>query len=546
MTNKDLAELLYPNITKTIEDLEKRYPERNLKNGAEVCRFAPSPTGRMHMGNLFASFIPEVIAHQSDGVFILRIEDTDEKRAIDNGVELILNDLEHYNYIVDEHPNIGGEYGPYIQTERAEIYHIVAKYLVSIGRAYPCFCTEEDLTKMRQNQESRKKRIGYYGAYAKCRNLPYEEVKKRIENGDKWVLRLKSMGDFNKKFTFKDLIKGTIELPENDIDQVLVKSDGIPPYAFAHVCDDHFMRVTTVTRDDSYISSVPYHLELWNACGFKPPKFAHLLPLNKKDGEIIRKISKRKDPEAAVAFYHEKGIPVEAIKLYFATLMNSNFEEWFLQNQGKSYREFKFNFNKMSTSGSLFDLEKLINISKNHLSTLKASEVFDGLDIWSKEFDQDFNELINNYKEYTINILNIEREQKKPRKDFSCYSEIKDSIWYMYDELFNSNELKYEWQNINDINLIKEILIDYIDNYYDINDDKDTWFNKMKSLCDNRGFCSNMKEYKENPDNYKGSIVDISMIIRIALTTKSMTPDLFEIMKLLGTDRIKNRINIIK
>ena len=546
MTNKDLAELLYPNITKTIEDLEKRYPERNLKNGAEVCRFAPSPTGRMHMGNLFASFIPEVIAHQSDGVFILRIEDTDEKRAIDNGVELILNDLEHYNYIVDEHPNIGGEYGPYIQTERAEIYHIVAKYLVSIGRAYPCFCTEEDLTKMRQNQESRKKRIGYYGAYAKCRNLPYEEVKKRIENGDKWVLRLKSMGDFNKKFTFKDLIKGTIELPENDIDQVLVKSDGIPPYAFAHVCDDHFMRVTTVTRDDSYISSVPYHLELWNACGFKPPKFAHLLPLNKKDGEIIRKISKRKDPEAAVAFYHEKGIPVEAIKLYFATIMNSNFEGWFLQNQNKSYRDFEFTFGKMSTSGSLFDLEKLINISKNHLSTLKASEVFDGLDIWSKEFDQDFNELINNYKEYTINILNIEREQKKPRKDFSCYSEIKDSIWYMYDELFNSNELKYEWQNINDINLIKEILIDYIDNYYDINDDKDTWFNKMKSLCDNRGFCSNMKEYKENPDNYKGSIVDISMIIRIALTTKSMTPDLFEIMKLLGTDRIKNRINIIK
>ena len=313
MTNKDLADLLYPNITKTIEDLEKMYPSRELTEGAEVCRFAPSPTGRMHMGNLFASFLPEVIAHQSNGVFILRIEDTDEKRAIDNGIELILEDLEHYNYKVDEHPNIGGNYGPYIQTKRAEIYHIVAKYLVSICRAYPCFCSEEDLNEMRQKQERKKARIGYYGAYAKCRNLTFEEIKKRIENGEKWVLRLKSMGDFNKKFKFKDLIKGTLELPENDMDQVLVKSDGIPPYAFAHVCDDHFMRVTTVTRDDSYISSVPYHLELWDACGFKAPKFAHLLPLNIKEGNIIRKISKRKDPEAAVSFYHERGIPVEAI-----------------------------------------------------------------------------------------------------------------------------------------------------------------------------------------------------------------------------------------
>jgi len=496
------------------------------------------------MGNLFASFIPEVIAKQSNGVFILRIEDTDDKRAIENGVELILQDLEHYNYVVNEHPIKGGEYGPYIQTERKEIYHIVAKYLVSIGRAYPCFCTEEDLSIMREKQEHRKTRIGYYGKWAKCRNLTYDEIKQKIDNGEKWVLRLKSMGDFNKKIIFKDLVKGKIELPENDIDQVLIKSDGIPPYAFAHVCDDHFMRVTTVTRDDSYISSVPYHLEVWNACGFKPPKFAHLLPLNKKEGETIRKISKRKDPEAAVAFYHEKGIPVEAIKLYFATIMNSNFEGWFLQNQDKSYRDFAFNFNKMSTSGSLFDLEKLINISKNYLSKLKASEVFDGLDLWTKEFDKDFNELINKYKDYTIGVLNIEREQKKPRKDYDCFSTIKEQIWYMFDEIFDYQK-EYEFQNITDKEEINTILNTYIEKYYNESDDKETWFNKIKELCDELGYASNMKEYKENPDKFKGNVSDVSTVVRVALTKKSMTPDLYEIMKLLGKERIKERFEKI-
>lgn len=541
MDYKKLADLLYPNVTETIGDLEKKYPERTLPASAEVCRFAPSPTGRMHMGNLFASFIPEVIAHQTNGVFILRIEDTDEKRAIENGVQLILDDLKAYNYIVDEDPIQGGAYGPYVQTQRADIYHIVAKYLVSIGRAYPCFCSEEDLASMREKQEHRKDRIGYYGSYAKCRNLSYEEVKAHIDNGDKWVLRLKSMGDFNKKFVFKDLVKGTIELPENDMDQVIVKSDGIPPYAFAHVCDDHFMRVTTVTRDDSYISSVPYHLELWNACGFKAPKFAHLLPLNKKDGDTIRKISKRKDPEAAVAFYHERGIPVEAIKLYFATVMNSNFEGWFLQNQDKSYREFTFAFNKMSTSGSLFDLEKLINISKNYLSKLKASEVFNGLNEWSKEFDPEFNDLINQYKEYTISVLNIEREQKKPRKDFAAYNEIKGQIWYMFDELFT--DVNYEFGE-NDLNSVKEIINKYKE-MFDIDDDKETWFNKIKDLSEELGYASDMKAFRENPDNYKGSVADVSNIIRVSLTTKTTTPDLYEIMKLLGKERILKRFENI-
>ena len=543
MDYKKLAELLYPNVNLTIEDLEKKYPNRELIDGAEVCRFAPSPTGRMHMGNLFASFMPEIFAHQSNGIFILRIEDTDNKRAIENGTQLILEDLRAYNYVVDENPIDGGKYGPYVQSERKEIYHIVAKHLVQTGRAYPCFCSEENLTKMREKQEHRKERIGYYGYYAKCRDLSYDEVKAHIEKGDKWVLRLRSQGDFNKRIVFKDLVKGAIELPQNDIDQVLIKSDGIPPYAFAHVCDDHFMRVTTVTRDDSYISSVPYHLELWEACGFKAPKFAHLLPLNKKDGDIIRKISKRKDPEAAVSFYHEKGIPVEAIKLYFATILNTNFEGWFLQNQDKSYKDFTFAFNKMSTSGALFDLDKLLNISRNYISKLKAKDVYDALLEWSCEFDKDFYDLIKKYRDYTINVLNIEREQKKPRKDFAAYNEIKNGIWYMYKELFTDPKYDYDVKNIDEI---KNVINIYVEKYFDINDDKEKWFEKIKLLASECGYETDMKKYKENPDMYKGSVADVSNMIRVALTTKNMSPDLYEIICLLGENEVKRRLELVK
>ncbi len=539
MNYKELAELLYPEVTTTIEDLEKMYPERNLPEGAEVCRFAPSPTGRMHMGNMYAAFIPEVFAHQSNGVFILRIEDTDEKRSIENGIEHIVNDLGEFNYIIDESPVTGGNYGPYKQRDRLNIYHTVAKYLVSIGRAYPCFCTEEELTEMRTHQEEIKDRIGYYGHYAKCRNLSIEEIKKHLENKDKWVLRLKSMGDFNKKVEFNDLIKGKLELPENDIDQVLIKSDGVPPYAFAHVCDDHYMRVTTVTRDDSYISSLTYHLEIWDACGFKAPKFAHLLPLNKKDGDKVRKISKRKDPEAAVAFYHERGIPVEAIKLYFATLVNSNFEEWFMANPDKTYKDFKFTFDKMSTSGSLYDLEKLINISKNYISRLKAEEVFNLVDAWSRTYDKEFNELINKYKDYTINVLNIEREVERPRKDIESFSSVKREIGYMYDELFFNEEKAFERKDF----YSKELLEYYIDNVYDEADDKQTWFNKIKEMCPKFGFASETKEYKKNPENYKGSVAHACEVIRVSVTNRTMTPDLYEILKLLGKDRIKERIS---
>ena len=538
MDYKKLADLLYPNV-KDIEYYENIYPERDLEEGAEVCRFAPSPTGRLHMGNLFGSFVPEVFARQSNGIFILRIEDTDQVRIVENGVQLLLDDLKTYKYKIDEDPINGGNYGPYIQTERKDIYASYAKHLVSIGRAYPCFCSAEELDEMRERQQVRKEQIGYYGHYAKCRDLSLEEVEEHLKNGDKFVIRLKSLGDVNKKFIFKDLVKGAIELPENNIDQVLIKSDGIPPYAFAHVVDDHLMRVTIVTRDDSYISSVPYHLELWDAFGFKKPKFAHFLPLNKKDGDIIRKLSKRKDPEAAIAYHNEKGIPVEAVKLYFATLLNSNFEGWYSQNPDKSYHDFKFTFDKMSKTGSLFDMEKLVNLSKNYLSKLKAYEVFDLLDEWSKVFDTKFNEIINKYKEYTISVLNIEREQKKPRKDFAFYSEIKPQIWYMFDELFKDVEYDFE---VNSLEEVQKIINFYIEKYYDEADDKETWFNKIKSLSEEFGYSPDMKKYKENPEYYKGSVADISNMIRVSITTKTTTPDLYEIMKLLGNERVKSRL----
>lgn len=541
MNYQELAELLYPNVKYDIKYLEEKYPKRDLVEGAEVCRFAPSPTGRMHMGNLFASFVPEVIAKQSNGVFILRIEDTDEKRAIDNGVQLILDDLENFKYVVDEHPIKGGNYGPYVQTKRAEIYHIVAKYLVSIGRAYPCFCSADDLTEMRKIQEEKKDRIGYYGKYAKCRNLTLEEIKKRIDNGDKWVLRLKSLGDFNKKFVFHDLVKGDIELPENDIDQVLVKSDGIPPYAFAHVCDDHFMRVTTVTRDDSYISSVPYHLEIWKACGFEPPKFAHLLPLNKKEGETIRKISKRKDPEAAVAFYHEKGIPNEAIKLYFATIMNSNFEDWFLENQDKSYREFKFTFGKMSTSGSLFDLDKLMNISKVYFSKLSAKEIYDRVVVYTKQYDEEFYNLIKDKPDYLTALLDIERNTERPRMDIGSYSDVRKEFWYMFDELFEKVEAPYGEVNYSyDVSFIKE----YFENVYDENDAEEDWFNKVKEFASSKNFAINRKEYKEDPSKFLGNIADFCSIIRVMLTTSNMSPNMYDLLKIYGKDNLLRRVDL--
>ena len=545
MTNKDLAELIFPNITKTIEDYEKIYPERNLPEGAMVTRFAPSPTGFVHMGSLLASFISSKAAKDTKGVFYLRIEDTDQKREVPNGIEGIVKDLKDFEIHIDEgalsREESIGEYGPYIQSERKEIYHAFIKHLISIGMAYPCFCSEEHLAEIREMQEATKSRIGYYGRYAVCRNIKIEDAYNRIKNGEKFIIRLKSPGDFEKKIVVNDLVKGKIEFPENDLDIVIMKSDGLPTYHFAHLVDDHLMRTTHVTRGDEWVSSLPIHQQLFQVFGFNPPKYAHLSPILKQEGETKRKLSKRKDPEAAMSYYAKLGIPIKAVHLYLMTIANTNFEQWYDQNKDKTLDDFKFDFKKISASGSLFDVEKLINISRNYISFLSAEEVYDNVYNWSSTYDPNLHELLEKYKEYTINIFSIERYQKKPRKDYESWSSIKKNIWYMYDELFIPNT--YDFQKIKDHEEISKILTTYLDKYYQESDDKETWFNKIKELTDELGYCSNMKEYKENPDKYKGSVADISTVIRVALTSSSMTPDLYEIMKLLGPNRIKSRID---
>lgn len=544
MTNKELADLIFPNVSEDTSIYEKIYPERNLPENAVVSRFAPSPTGFVHMGSLLSAFVESFVPKITGGIFYLRIEDTDGKRTVENGINGIIKDLNDFDIKIDEgvlsESESIGNYGPYIQSKRKKIYESYAKKLICEGLAYPCFCTEEDLTTMREKQEHQKIRIGYYGKWAKCRNLTNEERAERIKNGEKYIIRLKSPGNFEHKVTLNDLVRGKIEMPENDIDVVLIKGDGLPIYHFAHVIDDHLMRTTHVLRGEEWISSYPIHTQLFKIFKFKEPKYGHLgLVMKIDETGTRRKLSKRKDPEAAVSYYHEKGIPIEAVKLYLLTIANSNFEAWLDANPNASIYDFKFDFKKMSDSGSLFDVEKLLNISKNYISKLSASEVYENLLKYTEEYDKDFCELIQKYKEYTINILNIEREQKKPRKDFASYSDIKNHTWYMFDELFVPDI--YEFQNIKDKDEIKKLLKTYINKYYEESDDKETWFNKIKMLCDEFNYASNMKEYKENPTKFNGNVADVSTVIRVALTSKSMTPDLYEIMKLLGKEKIERR-----
>ncbi len=542
MTREEYADLLIPNIEYDRNHYENFYPQRNLDEKAIVTRYAPSPTGFVHIGALLQSYIAWKMAKQTNGVFFLRIEDTDQKRTIENGINLIIEDLNKFNINFDEGATMEGDkgnYGPYIQSARKDIYQAYIKDLIIKDLAYPCFCSEENNSQMRKEQENKKDRIGYYGKWAKCRNLSMEEAIAKINNGENYVIRLKSPGDFNKKFTFKDCIKGTVELPENDMDIVLMKSDGLPTYDLAHAVDDHLMGTTHVIRSDEWFPSVPKHTQLFRMLDFKVPKYAHISPLLKEDNGTRRKISKRKDPEAAVSFYHELGIPNEAVMLYLGTVANSNFEMWLEQNKDKDPNEFVLDFKKMAVGGTMFDHDKLVNISKNYISRLKAEEVYNKALEHAKIYDEDFANLLEQYKNYTISVLNIEREQKKPRKDIAYFSDVKEQVWYMYDESFKPTN--YEWQNITDKNEIKNILDTYLNEYYNLDDDKDTWFTKMKDLTDSLGYAGDMKAYKENPENFKGNITDISMVLRVALTSKCMTPDLYEIMHLLGIDRMKKR-----
>ena len=548
MTNKDLANVIFPNITKTVEYYEKKYPERNLPEGACVTRIAPSPTGFMHIGNFMQAVTNYVIAKQSNGIFYLRNEDTDKAREIEGAVELIIKTLKHYNMFPNEYQENGeiiGNYGPYIQSERKEIYHSFIKHLIEKGRAYPCFCTTEELSQMRENQETMKTRTGYHGRFARCSRITPDEAIQRINNGEKFIIRFRSNGNFDNKFEFDDLRQGKLFLNENDIDEVIMKADSmLPTYHFAHVVDDHLMRTTHVVRGEEWLPSAPKHIQMFEAFGFKPPKYIHTPLIMKKDEESLRKISKRKDPEASMSYYSEMGYPTLAVIESLMTIINSNYEEWHTTNPEKKFTDFKFSASKMSTSGALYDLMKLDDISKNIISKMTKEEVYVESLNWANDHSKTLKEIIEKDEEYYKNILNIEREQEKPRKDIAKYSDIENLIWYMYDDIFYTKKRVYEWKNIVDKDEINNILNTYMNKYIELND-KDLWFNNIKLMCDELGYASNMKEYKKNPEAFKGNVADVSTVLRVALTSKSMTPDLFQIMHLMGVDRIKNRYNKI-
>ena len=548
MTNKELADLIFPNITKTIEDYEKMYPERDLKEGEKVTRVAPSPTGYMHLGTFFQSLIDYLLAKNSNGIFYVRNEDTDTAREVEGAVQLIMDTLKYYDIMPSEYEynnEVKGNYGPYTQSKRKEIYHTFIKHLIEIGRAYPCFCTKEELNELRIEQEKNKVRPGYYGKYAKYRSFPIDKAIEKIKNNESYVIRFRSEGNEDKRIKITDLVKGTIEFPENDEDFVIMKSsDRLPTYHFAHAVDDHLMRTTHVVRGEEWLSSLPKHIELFKAFEFKAPKYVHTPLIVKREGNSVRKLSKRKDPEASMSYYKEKGYPKESVIESLMVIINSNYEEWHNANPEKTFIDFTYSPKKMSSSGGLYDLDKLNNISKNIISKMTKEELYKESYEWSKIYNQELTNIIDKDKDYYMSILNIEREQKKPRKDIAKYDEIIDNIWYMYDDLFEKKEKEYEYQTITDKEEIKKILSLYMEKYFDISD-KEVWFDNIKNMCDELGYASNMKEYKESPEKFKGNVADVSTVLRVSLTTKSMTPDLYDIMKLLGKDRINNRYKMI-
>lgn len=541
MDNKALAQLLFPNIDKDCSYYEELYPARNIKEGARVTRFAPSPTGFLHFGNLFTCLVSYKTAKSTDGVFFVRVEDTDQKRKVEGAIDVMLKGLAVYGITADEGV-VGddkeiGEYGPYYQSQRKDIYQAFAKSLVEQGLAYPCFCTAEELDEIRSSQENESVK-GYWGKYARCRDLSFEQIKDNIDKGMTWTLRLKSPGDLERKCYFDDMIKGKIEMPENVQDIVLLKSDGIPTYHFAHAIDDHLMRTTHVVRGDEWISSTPVHLQLFKLLGFKVPKYAHVAPIMKEENGGKRKLSKRKDPEAAVTYYDEQGFPQESVNEYMLTLANSNFEDWRRMNKDEDIEKFPFNLKKMSVSGALFDMVKLTDVSKNVISKMSADKVFNLSYGWAKEYNVNLASLYEKDTDRARAILNIDREGKKPRKDIARWSDIPDYISYMYNESFVPC---YELTGNATPELAVKVLEKYID-AFDINDDKDTWFQRMKDICPEVGCTPNVKEYKADPDAFDGHIGDVSTVVRVALTGRTNTPDLFSITALLGTDTVKARL----
>ena len=549
MDYKDLANLIFPDA-KEISYYEEKYPERNLPEGAVVTRFAPSPTGFVHIGGLYQALVARTVAEKTGGVFFLRVEDTDQKREVENGVTGIVNSLKDFDMAPDEgmisDTEEIGNYGPYKQSLRKEIYQAYAKYLIAQGKAYPCFCTQEELDEIRQKQESAKIRPGYYGVWAKCRNLTVEESAEKIKNGEPYIIRFKSPGREDRKIKHKDVIKGNVDFPENDLDIVIIKADGLPTYHFAHAVDDHLMHTTHVIRSDEWLSSVPLHLQLFHELGFKAPKYAHISPIMKNDNGGKRKLSKRKDPEAAVSYYKEQGIPTDAVKEYLLNIANSTFENWRRANSDKKIEEFDFQLNKMSVSGALFDMIKLLDIGKTVISKMTAEDVYEKSLKWAEEYDNELSDLLKN-KEYALKIFGIERGNKKPRKDIAKWSDVKENISYMYDSEFYKNTQEYPYQPaISNKEDISKILDLYIEKYYDENDDKQTWFDKIKEVAGKMGYAKEVKEFKANPGMYKAHVGDVSTVLRVALTSRTNTPDMYEIMQVLGKDRIAKRFEVAK
>ncbi len=538
-----LSELLFAHITKTPADYEAMYPKRQLKEDAKVTRFAPSPTGFLHIGGLFAALISERAAHQSEGVFILRIEDTDKKREVADGVTKILEGLLGFGVKIDEgfvdFDTQKGDYGPYMQSRRAEIYQSFAKKLVARGKAYPCFCTEDELNATRETQEKEKLLPGYWGKFAKCRDLTYEEIEEKIKAGEKYVLRLKSCGAEDKKIAFKDGIRGKIEMPENIVDVVILKSDGIPTYHFAHVVDDYLMGTTNVIRGDEWISSIPIHLQMFCMLGIKPPKYAHIAPIMKEDEGGKRKISKRKDPEAAVTYYDEEGYPADGVIEYLLNLANYTFEDFRKANKTAHWSEFKLEMNKMSNSGGLFDLVKLNDVCKNKIASYSAEKVYDLASEWAKAHDEELYKLLTRDKAFSVAMFGFDRNPDKPRKDIGKWSEVKDAFAFMFDELFDGNYAEVENVSKEDAQKILELY----KTMYDETADNQAWFDTMKDLAQKAGFAREVKEYKQNPDAFPGHVGDVSNIIRVAVTGRTKSPDLCSIMKTLGKEKVIERID---
>lgn len=537
-----LAELLFPNVTETPEQVEARYPARDLPEGAKVTRMAPSPTGFMHLGNLFGALVDERLAHQSGGVFYLRIEDTDKKREVEGGVDLILQTFGSFGLPFDEGVTADGEagaYGPYRQSLRADIYHVFVKDLVRRGLAYPCFCTEEELAAMRAEQEANKENFGYYGKYAKYRDCSLEEIQERIAHGESYVIRFRSNGSIEHKIRHTDLVKGNLELTENDQDIVLLKSDGIPTYHFAHVVDDHLMHTTHVVRGEEWLATLPVHLQLFDTMGWKRPKYVHTAQLMKMDGGSKRKLSKRKDPELALSFYYQEGYPVPSVMEYLMTLLNSNFEEWRRANPDVSMNDFPFSPKKMSVSGSLFDIEKLRDVSKNVISRMTAEQVYDYVSGWSADNDPEFHALFTRDPEQTKAFLAIGRGGKKPRKDLALWSEVRGYMDFLFDELFTPDySAMPERVSAEDA---KAILAEY-EAIFDASHTSDEWFGAIKELAAKHGFAPETKLFKQNPDEYKGPVGDISMVLRVAVCGRTNAPDLQSVMNILGAERVTARL----